>query len=74
MLDVQVHLRKLEYGEKFIFSSTFSKTETFKYFRFIACKVKHFKSFFVLFWWLELTANESQKSVSQNIYIWSFNK
>ncbi len=46
MLDVQVHLRKLEYGEKFIFSSNlFQKTETLKYFRFITCEVKHFKSF-----------------------------
>ncbi len=37
----------------------------------ITCKVKHFKSvLFFLFWRLELTANESQKSLSQNIYIW----
>ncbi len=31
------------------------------YFRFITCKVKHFK---------KLTAHKSQKSVFQNIYIW----
>ncbi len=43
---VQVHLNKLECRE--IFSCNISKSETFIYFRFIACKVKHFKSFFVL--------------------------
>ncbi len=43
---LQVHLRKLEYGEKV--SCNISKSETFIYFRFITCKVKHFKSFIVL--------------------------
>ncbi len=38
---VQVHLNKLECHEKVI-----SKSVTFIYFRFFACKVKHFKSFF----------------------------
>ncbi len=39
LIYIQVHLNKLECREK---------VETFIYFRFIACKVKHFKSFFVL--------------------------
>ncbi len=52
--------------------SLISKSETFIYFRFITCKVKHIKGFFFFFfffWWLELTANESKKSLSQNIRI-----
>ncbi len=40
--DIQVHRNKLECREKVI-----SKSETFIYFRFIACKVKHFKRFFL---------------------------
>ncbi len=44
---IQVHLNKLECREKVIFFlQVISKSETFIYFRFIACKVKHFKSFF----------------------------
>ncbi len=39
---VQVHLNKLECSCK-------SESETFIYFRFIACKVKHFKRFFFCF-------------------------
>ncbi len=43
----QVHLKKIEYrGNLFFFFLLISKSETFIYFRFIACKVKHFKSFF----------------------------
>ncbi len=37
---IQVHLNELECREKV------EKSETFIYFRFITCKVKHFKSFF----------------------------
>ncbi len=49
VLDIQVHLNKLECREKVhFFLQVISKSETFIYFRFIACKVKHFKSFFVL--------------------------
>ncbi len=48
------------------------KIETFIDFRFITCKVKHFKSVLFLFWWLEPTANESQKTVSQNFRIFTF--
>ncbi len=49
VLHIQVHLNKLECREKVNFSlQVISKSETFIYFRFIACKVKHFKSFFVL--------------------------
>ncbi len=44
---IQVHLKKIEYGDK-VFSLLISKSETFIYFRFITCKVKHFKSCFVL--------------------------
>ncbi len=44
-----MHLKKFEYHEKVIFyCSLFKKSETFIYFRFITCKVKHFKGFFVL--------------------------
>ncbi len=49
ILYIQVHLNKLECREKFFstfFSCNISKRETFIYFRFITCKVKHFKSFF----------------------------
>ncbi len=42
LLYIQVHLKKIEYGEKV------SKSETFIYFRSITCEGKHFKSFFVL--------------------------
>ncbi len=45
---VQVHLQELEYGEKVIFFlQLISKSETLIDFRFITCKVKQFKSFFV---------------------------
>ncbi len=51
-------------------SNFFQKVKSFFYFKFITCKVKHLKRFFIfLFWWLELAANESQKSLSQNITI-----
>ncbi len=30
------------------------------------------KVFLFYFWWLELTYNESQKSISQNIWIFTF--
>ncbi len=56
-LIILVLLKKIEYGENV-------------YFRFITCQVKHFTSF--LFRWLVLTANEIQKSVSQNIVIFTF--
>ncbi len=70
---VQVHLQELKYGEKVIFFlQLISKSETLIDFRFITCKVKQFKCFLFLFWWLDLTANESQKSVSQNIRIFTF--
>ncbi len=47
--NIQVHLKKLEYREKVdFFFSNISKSETFIYSRFITCKEKHFKSFFVL--------------------------
>ncbi len=43
-LYIQVHLNKLECREKVhFFLQVISKSETFIYFRFIACKVKHFK-------------------------------
>ncbi len=46
---LQVHLNELECREKVhFFLKVISKSETFIYFRFIACKVKHFKRFFVL--------------------------
>ncbi len=61
--------KKIEYGEKVFFLIKLIK-KTFIDFRFITCKVKHFK--YVLFLWLELTANESQKSVSQNFRIFTF--
>ncbi len=44
---LQVHLNKLECREKVHFLVTYFKSETFIYFRFITCKVKHFKSFFL---------------------------
>ncbi len=55
----------------YIYIYIISQSETFMYFRFITCKVNHFKCFLFLFLfrWLELTAHESQKSVSQNIRI-----
>ncbi len=59
----QVHL---ECGKKVLFFlQLISKSKNAIYFRFITCKVKHFKS-------LELTANESKKIVSQNITIFTF--
>ncbi len=45
-MNIQVHLKKIEYCEKYIYFFYFSKSETFIYSRFITCKVKHFKSFF----------------------------
>ncbi len=56
---IQVHLNKLECREKKIIV-TYFKSETFLYFRFITCKVKHFKSFFVLI--LMIRAYSSWKS------------
>ncbi len=45
--NIQVHLNKLECREQVhFFLLVISKNETFIYFRFSACKVKHFKSFF----------------------------
>ncbi len=42
-----MHLNELECREKGnFFLEVISKSETFIYFKFIACKVKHFKSFF----------------------------
>ncbi len=49
--------------KKFIFSCNISKSETFIYFRFITCKVKHFKSLFVLI--LMIRAYSSWKSKIQ---------
>ncbi len=63
--------KKIEYGEKVFFLIKLIK-KTFIDFRFITCKVKHFKYVLFLFLWLELTANESQKSVSQNFRIFTF--
>ncbi len=40
---LQVHLNKLEYGEKVFFLVTFQKVKLI-HFRFVTCKVKHFKS------------------------------
>ncbi len=58
---IQVHLNELECREKVnFFLQVISKRETFIYFRFIACKVKHFKSFFVLI--LMIRAYSSWKS------------
>ncbi len=45
--EIQVQLKTLEYGEKVhFFYKLISKSETFIYFRFLTCKVKHFKSCF----------------------------
>ncbi len=55
---IQVHLKKIEYREKVIFSCNLFQ------------KVKHFKSFFVLI--LMIRAHESQKLVSQIVRIYTF--
>ncbi len=53
--------QKLECREKVhFFLQVISKSETFIYFRFIACKVKHLKKFFVLI--LMIRAYSSLKS------------
>ncbi len=70
---VQVHLNKLECREKVhFFSCNISKSETFIYFRFITCKVKHLKKNVLI---LRIRAYSSWKSKisiskSYNIYIW----
>ncbi len=60
--------------KKWFFScNSFKKSETFIYFRCITCKVKHLKkNVFFNFDEITITANESQKSVSQNIRIFTF--
>ncbi len=45
---LQVHLNKLECREKVHFSCKLFQKVKLSYFRFTACKVKHFRSFFVL--------------------------
>ncbi len=50
-----------EYLKKVHFCNLFQKVKL-SYSRFITCKVKHSKCFIILFWWLELTAHENQKS------------
>ncbi len=53
--------QRLEYEEKVI-----SKSETFIYFRLITCKVKHFKSFFVLIWMIRAYSSwKSKISISK---------
>ncbi len=73
-LYIQVHLNKLECREKVhFFLWVISKSETCIYFRFIACKVKHFKSFFVLILMIRAYSSwKSKISISKylNIYIW----
>ncbi len=39
---VQLHLKKIDFGDKVHFLVTYFKSDTFIYFRFITCKVKHF--------------------------------
>ncbi len=55
--------KKIEYGEKvkrsYILDSLHVNQNTSNVFLFY-------------FWWLELTYNESQKSISQNIWIFTF--
>ncbi len=58
--NVQVYLNKFEYGEK-VFLKLISKSETFIYFSYITCKVKHFKRV-VLFLILMIRAYSSWKS------------
>ncbi len=63
--------KNLNYGENFIF--LFQKVKPSYIFRLIECKLKHFKSFFSFnFDDKKCTANESQKSVYQNIIIFTF--
>ncbi len=63
-----MHLKKLEYGEKFIFCNLFQKGKLS--YILDSLHVKHFKRVYVLI--LMITANESQKSVSQNSRIFTF--
>ncbi len=59
--------------KKFIFScNLFQKLKLSYILDVLHAKKNTSKVFVFKFWWLELTATESQKSVSQNIRIFTF--
>ncbi len=63
-----MHLKKIEYGEKVFSCNLFQKVKLS--YILDSLHVNHFKSCFYFI--LMITANESQKSVSQNIRIFTF--
>ncbi len=65
---IQVHLKKKIREKLFFILFYFLKWNFHIYFRFITCKVRHFKSFVVL---ILMISHESQKPVSQSIRIFT---